>query len=396
MPKCFGGSLLVSCFASIAFLSGATAHVASAAPSGLGIERLRCEYDAEPLSVNTLHPRFSWQSESKTRGQRQTAYEIFVADSEDALKSDHGTLWDSGKVMSDSSVSIVYAGAELHSAEHCWWKVRVWDKDGKTSKDSDAAHWQMGLLAPSDWKAQWIAAQTPRDTKDGNLVLPPSAYLRRTFTLTKPVKHATLFVTARGLYEMHLNGKRVGDALMTPGWTDYPKHIQYQGFDVTGSLRSGDNALGAIMGDGWYSGFVGFARQRDNYGNVPQLLAQMEIEYADGTRDTIGTDGSWVGGTGPIIYSDMLMGERFDARKIHDGWDTPGFNATGWTTAMVNPQDSSVTHLADVTAAVSAQVKSNTATFMADNKLGGDPAYNTKKQFRVDYEIDGVAHTQDH
>ena len=363
------------------------------ADAGLRIDHLRCEYKENPLGIDAAHPRLSWQLQSTTRGQRQTAYEVLVARSPAALKAGRGDLWDSGKVQSEDSTAIEYHGGVLQSGQQCWWKVRAWDKDGHLALDTAAGSWQMGLLRPSDWKAQWIAAQTPRDTQvDGNN-LPPCPYVRKTFTVGKAVKHATIFATARGLYELHLNGAKVGNAVLAPGWTDYNKRIEYQAYDVTSALHPGTNMVGAILGDGWYSGYVGFSRQRNLYGSRPSLRLQMEITYTDGTHQLVATDGTWRGRTGPITYSDMLQGESYDARAEMPGWDRAGSTDAQWqpvSTASARMPSTQVS----VTAKLAAMVRNNALSVVAGNDLAGDPAYNTVKQLRVDYTLGGVPHTQ--
>ena len=294
---------------------------AQAAPA-LQATHLRCEYKSDPRGIDAGHPRLSWQLTSDMRGQRQTAYEVLVARTPAALAAGRAE-WDSGKVASADSAAVEYRGGTLQSGRQYWWKVRVWDKDGQPAPDSSAAFWQMGLLHPVDWKAQWISAVSPRDTQiDGN-ILPPCPYVRRAFAVTKPVQSATIFATARGLYELHLNGAKVGNAVLAPGWTDYHKRIDYQAYDVTSALHPGANTVGAIIGDGWYSGYVGFSRQRNLYGSRPALRLQMDIAYKDGTHQVIASDGTWTGRTGPIIYSDMLQGESYDARTEFDRLGLP-------------------------------------------------------------------------
>ena len=354
---------------------------------------LQCEYKTNPLGVDAAQPRLSWQLQSTERGQRQTAYEVLVSDSQAALQAGKADLWDSGKVASDRSTSIEYSGTKLHSNQLCWWTVRVWDKDGKRAADGPGGFWQMGLLQPSDWSAEWIAARTPRTVEIDGSNLPPSPYLRRTFTLDKPVRQATVYVSARGMYELHLNGAKVGNAVLAPGWTDYGKRIQYQAYDVTSSLRPGANAVGAILGDGWYSGYIGFGHRRDYYGTRPELRLQLEVEYADGTHKTIASDASWRGSTGPIIYSDMLQGEAFDARKVVAGWDTPAAKTPGWQPIVIGDQVVNPLQV-DVTHQLAALVKGNALSVAAGNDIAGDPAYNTVKQLRVDYTLSGAAHTQ--
>ncbi len=359
----------------------------------LKADHLRCEYKENPRSIDAAHPRLSWQLQSDTRGQRQTAYEILAASSAAALAAGRSTLWDSGKIKSAESTAIEYHGSPLQSGQQCWWKVRIWDKNGRAAPDSAVNFWQMGLLHPSDWKAQWISAVTPRDTViDGNN-LPPCPYVRRTFTVKKPIQSATVFATARGFYELHLNGAKIGNAVLAPGWTDYSKRIEYQAYDVTSALHRGANTVGAILGDGWYSGYIGFSRQRNLYGSRPALRLQMAINYTDGTHQIVASDGAWTGRTGPIIYSDMLQGERYDARMEMKDWDTARGSAAGWHPVSTATHQMPAAQVS-VTAALAAKVQNNTLSVVAGNDLAGDPAYNTVKKLRVDYTLNDAAHTQ--
>jgi alpha-L-rhamnosidase len=294
----------------------------------------------DPLGIDVARPRLSWELTSRRRGERQTAYQIRVSGSPDALKTGRGLLWDSGRVASDATAQIVYGGRALGSGQECWWSVRSWDRDGKPSPFSAPARWTMGRLSRSDWKAKWIGLESPTndqrpttndqrpatgDRRPGGrqLVLPPSPFLRKEFAVGKRVRRATLYATALGLYEMRLNGRRVSEDLFRPGWTDYRKRVYYQTYDVTPQLRPGPNVLGAILADGWACGYVGLGgRDRYRIGR-PRLLAQLEIAYADGTSETIVSDGSWKATTGPILEADLLMGESYDARLELAGWDRP-------------------------------------------------------------------------
>ncbi|MGI4787361.1 MAG: family 78 glycoside hydrolase catalytic domain [Janthinobacterium lividum] len=298
---------------------------------------LRCEYKTNPLGIDTLTPRLFWTLEAPgERGARQTAYQIWV---------NEGELWDSGKVTSSETTQIEYAGMALCSGQRVGWKVKVWDENDQPTEWSEPAFWQMGLLSESDWTAHWISLPGTRPQTD---LLPPS-YLRRTFHVSKPIARATAFATARGCYTLHLNGQRVSEDHFAPGWTDYKKRIQYQTYDITTLIHSGDNALGALLGDGWYAGYIGFDQKRDHYGSRPELLAQIALEYADGSTETIETDSEWLGETGPIRFSDMLMGETYDARQEMPGWSAIGFDDAGWRSVQVEAaHDLSIQRVAQI------------------------------------------------
>ncbi|HOS74690.1 MAG TPA: alpha-L-rhamnosidase N-terminal domain-containing protein, partial [Verrucomicrobiota bacterium] len=311
---------------------------AAAAGPGLTPAQLRCEYRTNPLGIDELRPRLSWVVESGERGQRQTAYQVLVASDETRLRKGRGDLWDSGKVAGGETTGVVYSGKPLGSRQLCFWKVKVWDKDGRASDWSQPAQWSMGLLKDKDWQAQYISF---RDTSPVHkfkepLFLPPARQYRKEFAAARPVRRATLYATALGIYELHLNGQRVGDEWFAPGWCDYHQRAYYNTYDVTALVKRGANALGAWVADGWYSGYIGFglltgigteAIGRYTYGKTPALQAQLEIEYADGSRQVVATDASWkVTGAGPIQEGDFLMGESYDARQEMHGWAEAGFD----------------------------------------------------------------------
>ncbi|QNN24694.1 family 78 glycoside hydrolase catalytic domain [Planctomycetales bacterium ZRK34] len=471
---------------------------------GLEPARLRCEHLTDPQGVDVATPRLSWIVTSAARDQKQAAYHVLVASTAERLAQNQGDLWDSGKVASDQTIDVKYAGKPLKSHGACWWKVQVWDADGKASGWSKPARWSVGLLnAKAEWKAKWIgydaervgeqvdaglapakwiaysgdpwpqaakahrlyvhdfkipadalvhnaklvlsADDSHKFTINGQLVsnasgwnqprlvdvtgqvkpgdntiraevinasegpagliakliitlhdqktitvvtdeswhatdnpganwhnrpidvnaypavkvvaaygdqpwgkiqvkqmfLPPVPYLRHEFALNKPVKRTTVYVTGLGLVDVHLNGERVSDDLLNPGWTDYTKRVYYRAYDVTDRVKPGANAIGAILADGWYSGYVGYGRNRDHYGKQPRAAAQLHIEYADGSTDTIVTDEHWRAATGPIREADFLQGEFYDAAQELTGWDTAGYDASAWkpviTGAEVDP-----------------------------------------------------------
>jgi alpha-L-rhamnosidase len=483
-------------------MAGVVGFAAPRASGALTPTRLRCEYRVNPEGIGEAAPRLGWglEAEAGARSVRQTAYRILVASSAELLTGGHGDLWDTGKVASDATQQIVYAGKTPGSRQQCWWQVRVWDEAGRESAWSAPARWSMGLMQAADWQAQWIGLDTPAPTDgtelsgeararlrkqhwvyapleasktsslaafvrgvltlppekklvhaglalspdqvctitvngkpagkvtrweqmrpvdltawfgtgenvvaltieqydgyqpavlgeaelefaDGHMqvepidatwkyamtalpgwnlpgfadgdwkpllvnpqrrnpwdgppqtftyYLPPAPFLRKTFTVTKPVRRATIYSTAFGIYELQLNGVRVGCDYFTPGWTDFRSRVQYQTYDVTAQVRRGTNAFGAILGDGWFASVLSYTGQRYFYGGYPRLLAQLEIDYADGTRETIASDGTWRATTGPIRSADLMAGCTYDARLRCDDWAQPGFDASAWQPA---------------------------------------------------------------
>jgi alpha-L-rhamnosidase len=467
----------------------------------ISVGQLRCEYRDNPRGLDVVQPRLSWIMSSDMRGQKQTAYQVLVASSAELLASNQGDLWDSGKVVTNQTIHIVYQGKPLNSRALAFWKVRLWDKDDQASDWSTPGSWTMGLLAASDWQAKWIAdpdsitnsqtrgplngyhsqiavletvpkwvaidlgqsqsidavrlfparpydwqpdtpgflfpvrfkieAASKPDFSDAQLIVDrtqtdvanpgtnapsyafnfisaryvrltvtklarrddsnyaaalaemqvlssgqnlamgktvtaldsietgpwakinlvdgvlvtvptgalqsalPATMVRKSFSLNAPVRQATAYATGLGLYELHLNGHRVGDCILAPEWTNYRKRIQYQVFDVTSLLNEGTNAIGAMLGEGWYAGRL-MAVGRNAYGSYPRFLCQVEIELINGQKLTILSDPSWrTTINGPIRSSGIYDGEEYDARKDQSGWDTAGFDDTSWKAAQV-------------------------------------------------------------
>ncbi len=303
-------------------------------PSELRIEQLRCEYLPDPAGIDSPRPRLDWilqANDPSARGLRQSAYQILVASSPDILAKNEGDLWDSGQVKSDQTTQILYAGKPLPSEAPCFWKVRCWAQDGNVSGWSEAGSWSMGLLAPEDWKAQWIGRDDaqPQVPNDGKKVYLPATYLRKEFTVAKPVARAVLYLTGLGLIEPWLNGAKVGDDYFTPGWTDYSKHLYYRTYDVTAQIKTGANAWGAILGDGWFRGNISILGQ-NRYGKKTRLYGQLHLLYADGTSDLVASDNSWKAAFGPILQDDIQAGETYDARLEMPDWSRAGFDDAGW------------------------------------------------------------------
>src|SRR5260370_11395152 len=291
-----------------AIVTVCTANALGDAP--LGVKNLRCEYKVDPVGIDVRKPRLSWELVSAERGVLQTGYEIRVAASEVELGKGK-LIWESGKQSSDASIQVEYGGPALVSRRIYYWQVRVADNHGHLSDWSKVAHWEMGLLETADWKTKWI---TP-DLVEGETKSNPAPLLRREFSINKKVERARLYATAKGLYEMSLNGKRVGDEYFTPGWTSYDFRYQYQTFDVTSSLKDGVNCLASMLGDGWFRGTMTWGPKRDSYGKKLALLAQLVITYKDGTRQIVASDEQWKSATGPVRESDVATGETdADAR----------------------------------------------------------------------------------
>ena len=296
------------------------------AAATLAVEHLRTEYRENPLGIDARAPRLSWWIRADGRGVQQEAYRIRVARSERDLTAGRRLVWDSGRTVSGESTHRVYAGPALGSRERYYWQVMVWDTSGRVSSWSAPGWWEMGLLDAADWKAGWIEPPEPAAHDEQ-----PSPLLRRTFTLAKPLRSARAYVTSHGLYEMHLNGVRAGDEVLTPGWTSYGKRLQYQVYDVTPLLRRGENAVGVVLGNGWYRGNIGFSKERNFYGTDVALLLQIDVVFADGTRASIVSDGEWRASTGPIRMSEIYHGETYDARLEKGGWSEPGYDASAWS-----------------------------------------------------------------
>lgn len=386
--------------------------------SAVPVTYLRCEYLVNPRGIHEQVPRLSWVLSSNRRGERQSAYHVLVASSPEKLARQQGDLWDSGKVSSDHSAQVVYTGKALPSRTQCYWKVRVWDRDGKSGPWSKPAFWTIGLSKPQDWSAQWISAApvvtTPArqvkivllkasyeamdgaGSKDVTAMLQQALqrgslnltvnnqtmggdpaynhvkhlvveyevdgkkqhadmreneifriqdgttrtipYLRKGFSVEKPLRRATLYATALGVYEIHVNGKRVGDQILAPGWTEYKKRLPYQEYDVTSLLSNGENAIGAMVADGWYCGHLGNGGYQV-YGKIPAFRSQLELVYADGTTERIVTNQTWKKHVSPILSSDFMLGENYDARQELSGWDEPGLDETSWTLADLHTED---------------------------------------------------------
>ncbi|RNL52153.1 glycoside hydrolase family 78 protein [Pedobacter jejuensis] len=279
----------------------------------LSVNNLTVEHQTNPLSVDNPLPRFSWKINSSLQNTLQTGYEIRISSAESFKNKDAVKM----SKKSDQSVLIAYSGKTLLSKTKYYWQVKVKDNHGNTSPWSPTQYFQTGLL-DTDWTAKWISTANP----DTSLKSP---LMRKEFNLDKKIKSAMIYITAKGLYEANINGKRISNEYLSPGWTSYNDHIQYQVYDVTSSLKNGQNAIGVTLGDGWYKGRIGFENQKNFYGNTRALLLQLEVEYTNGEKQVINSDESWKSNTGAILASGIYDGETYDARFEIPGWTNSGF-----------------------------------------------------------------------
>ena len=348
--------------------------------------QLTCEYLKNPPVVDVPDPRLSWINvpEKGERGQLQTAWELRVAGNPDLLKSGTADLWNSGKIESVESVNIVYKGKPLRSRQDCWWQVRVWDRTGKVSDWSEPAIWSMGILDQDEWEAQWIGAPwqgeapVPRDqrpvtasrAKDGEMITdirklkdpPPAPMLRKEFTVKKELASARAYVSGLGYFELWLNGQKVGEDVLVPNQTNYGKRpglmnnyipipdefkeyrVMYLAYDITSLLSEGDNAIGALLGNGFYNAPINWT---ESYG-TPRFIGQIYLKYTDGTEDIIISDKSWTASKSPILMDLIYDGEHYDARMEQPGWCTAGFDDQKWQNAAIRktPEGKMKAHMA--------------------------------------------------
>ncbi|WP_409346332.1 family 78 glycoside hydrolase catalytic domain [Paenibacillus sp. MBLB4367] len=298
-----------------------------------GVYDLRCDYKKNPLGTDERRPRLSWKLSAAARDVAQSAYRIQVS----KKITFEAPLWDTDRTAGDRSVHIVYEGPELESRTRYYYRVNVWDRAGNESGWSEAAYWETALLSPSEWTAEWITAQIAKDEQGDE----PCHFLRKEFLLQGEIRSARIYATSLGLYRLFLNGKPADDTLFAPGWTSYNKRLQYQTYDVTALLGQGENAVGIMLGNGWYKGNLAWANQKDIYGSERAALLQLHVAYADGREEVIVSDGSWTASSGPVLMSEIYHGETYDAREELAGWNERGYDAGDWmaVTLLVRAKD---------------------------------------------------------
>jgi alpha-L-rhamnosidase len=309
---------------------------------------LLCEYKANPLGIESAKPKLSWQMQSNVRNTMQRAYRVLVADDAAKLSNNIVDIWDSGKVPSSRSLQIACNGKAMQAAKTYYWKVMVWDNHGKVSSWSNVASWQMGLLTKADWHgADWIAydklpdssaivpfyhGKGPKKLGAANDVLP---LMRKAFNVEGKLKKATLYLCGLGHFELSLNGKKVGDHFLDPGWTKYDKQALYVPFDVTGQLIAGKNTIGVMLGNGFYY-IPRDRRYRKLTGafGYPKMICRLLLEYDNGRIDNVISDDSWKTAPSPVTFSSIYGGEDYNANLEQRGWNTNNFDDSQWRSVI--------------------------------------------------------------
>jgi alpha-L-rhamnosidase len=309
--------------------------VCTNAHAKISLQNLRCEMLQNPEGIDITKPRLSWEIVSDARAVEQTNYQVIVSSSLEKLAANEGDLWDSQKLGFSNSIHVAYNGKNLKSRTECYWKVKVWTSKGE-SDWSEPAHWSMGLINYVDWKGRWIGLDklSTWDKEVLNARL-SARYFRKEFAAKAAVKKAKVYIMGLGLYELFINGKRVGDQVLAPVPTDYGKGIKYNTYDVTNLVNTGNNAIATTLGNGrFYAMRQSVKPYKIKTFGYPKMLLQLELEYTDGKRETIITDDTWkVTADGPIRTNNEYDGEEYDATKEMTGWNSVGFKEENWMKA---------------------------------------------------------------
>ena len=337
MQKPTAGKIKSTCFLIVLFFFVTSCGEKADLNNLLHPVKLRCEKLVDPIGIDIVKPRLSWMSESRQRLQKQSSYRVIVASTTENLETEIGDLWDSGKVDSDQSINIIYKGKALTSEITSYWKVKLWDNSGIASFWSLPAHWTMGLISKSDWNGKWIGIDRAVGNDDPNneFTRLSARMARKDFKISKKVKSATAYICGLGLFEFYLNGEKIGNQVLSPALSEYSKRAYYLAFDVTNNLHENDNTVGIILGNGRYFSPRGPNSSSNNYG-FPKFILQLNVEYADGSKENIVSDSSWkITTEGPIVANNEYDGEEYDANKEIPGWNETGFDDSEWLRANI-------------------------------------------------------------
>ena len=301
----------------------------------------RCEYRSNPIGIATGEPRFSWKIATDKNSVMQTAYTLQIAPNADFS----GEIIDTGPVVSSQSHLVCCKGAKFSSSEKRFWRVKITDNQGEESPWSETAFFETSLLDKNDWKAVFISGED-----ESAAAASAGTMFRKEFIIAKNIKKARLYASAKGIYEAYCNGNRIGNDVLSPGYTEYGSRILFQTYDVTELILQGSNALGFMVGPGWYKGdrcLSSWVDKRNNFGKCTAVIAQLVIRYEDGSSETLVTDASWTFSTGPVIFSEIYHGETYDARLEEKGWNHSGFTGKDWKPVLVESTDRSPLRPAD-------------------------------------------------
>lgn len=307
----------------------------------ISVQSLTCEYQINPLGIDVSNPRFSWILSSDVRGQTQSAYELIVSTDIREIKKGIGSAWTAGKVETNQSIHVTYRGEPLESFTRYYWRVRVYDKDGKVSPWSEINWFETAVMTDGDWQGNWIADGRVPFAQDADFYQDDrNPLFRKSFNAKKRIASARMYISGLGYYEAYLNGEKIGDRVLEPGWTAYDKQVLYSVYDITDQLRRGENMVGVMLGNGWYNPlplrFWGGLNWRNALATgLPTVKAMVRIQYKDGTIDVIDTDNTWQTAPGPIVRNNIYLGEHHDARLEDPNWCTIKGNQQGWKEAIV-------------------------------------------------------------
>lgn len=305
-------------------------------------QNLTCEYKQNPLGIDNVHPRFFWEISNAQRGTRQTAYQVILASHPSLLTASKADQWNSGKVQSSENIQVHYTGKPLRSSVRYYWRIRFWNEKDEPSSFSKTAWFETALLSANDWKGNWIYNGTDAPENEADLYGDiPAPLFRKGFRIEKEIQSARLYFSGLGYGEAYLNGKKISNDILNPGWTNYAKRVQYNTYDVTNLLTQNNNVLGVLLGNGWYNPLPLALFNRLNLRNIltigqPKFIAQLLIRYKDGSQALIVSDESWTTGNSPILRNNVYLGEKYDARLEQEGWSTGKFNASSWKKAKLS------------------------------------------------------------
>ena len=288
------------------------------------ITTLQCEHLVNPIGIDSLHPRLSWAMDDAAKGAAQTAYRIIVGTDSAAVSHQAGNTWDSKKLAGNLGMARMGAGKIAPFTKY-YWSVQVWNQQGKPLPASPVASFETGMMDTHNWRGSWIS-----DGDDINKK--PAPYFRKVFTAGKTIKSARAYVAAAGLYELYLNGNKIGNHRLDPMYTRFDRRTLYVSYDITANLQPGNNAVGVLLGNGWYNhqSIAVWNFDRAPWRARPAFCMDIRITYTDGSTATIVTDDSWKTHTGPIVFNSIYTGEHYDAHKEIPGWNTVNFTDTGW------------------------------------------------------------------